>query len=211
LSRIANCPQCGAPIKFAWADAIQVACPYCQSVLVRNDVSLTRLGNISHVKPDASPIQILTEGTYNNRSFQVVGRLQYGYQRGTWNEWHLVFNDGQSGWLSDAQLEYAVSFLRTGVALPDRAVRPFTLSLGHESLEATTETVADYIGMEGELPFVYQNTEQVTFLDFRNSSSRFATVDYSEDPPLLFVGESVLFESLKLKNLREFEGWRLGE
>ena len=43
----------------------------------------------------------------------VAGRIVYEYDDGGWNEWHLVFADGASGWLSDAQAEYAVSTLVT--------------------------------------------------------------------------------------------------
>jgi hypothetical protein len=32
-------------------------------------------------------------------------------------------------------------------------------------------------------------------------------VDYSEEPPLLFLGQFVDFGSLQMKNLKEFEGW----
>ena len=59
----------------------------------------------------ASPIQIGTEGVYATKPFVVVGRIIYEYEQGGWNEWHIVFNDGTSGWLSDAQLEYVISFL----------------------------------------------------------------------------------------------------
>jgi hypothetical protein len=41
----------------------------------------------------------------------------------------------------------------------------------------------------------------------RTGDGRFATIDYSEDPPLLFTGEAVEFDDLKLRSLREFEGW----
>ena len=61
---------------------------------------------------DPSPIQIGTEGIYRNKPFVVIGRILYEYDQGGWNEWHLMFNDGTSGWLSDASPEYAVSFLR---------------------------------------------------------------------------------------------------
>jgi len=48
----------------------------------------------------------------------------------------------------------------------------------------------------------------VAFADLRTSDGRFATIDYSEDPPLLFMGRAVEFDELRLKNVREFEGWR---
>jgi hypothetical protein len=38
-------------------------------------------------------------------------------------------------------------------------------------------------------------------------TARFATVDYSESPPLFFTGEFVDFDALALAGLREFDGW----
>ena len=45
------------------------------------------------------------------------------------------------------------------------------------------------------------------FVDLETTDGRFATIDYSEAEPLLFLGETVEFEDLQLKNLRHFEGW----
>jgi len=41
----------------------------------------------------------------------------------------------------------------------------------------------------------------------RSPSGKFATIDYSDEKPVLYLGEMVEFESLALKNLRNFEGW----
>ena len=62
--------------------------------------------------------------------------------------------------------------------------------------------------MEGELPFVYWDKSDVLFADLRTTDGRFATIDYSDQKPLLFLGEAVDFDALRLKNLREFEGWK---
>jgi hypothetical protein len=35
----------------------------------------------------------------------------------------------------------------------------------------------------------------------------FATLDFSEQPCLLFLGKFVEFEELRLNNLKRFEGW----
>jgi hypothetical protein len=40
-----------------------------------------------------------------------------------------------------------------------------------------------------------------------SETGKFATLDYSDDPPTLYLGESVAFDGLRLKNLRSFEGW----
>ena len=35
----------------------------------------------------------------------------------------------------------------------------------------------------------------------------FATIDYSETPPLVFIGEYMEFDDLHFSNLRQFDGW----
>jgi hypothetical protein len=208
--RQANCPSCGAPVQFRWSSAVQTVCPFCRSILVRDDLDLKNVGQVADLPPDPSPIQLLTEGVYKGKGFQVVGRILYEYEQGGWNEWHIVFSDGASGWLSDAQLQYAVSFRSGGgEPLPPSAqVGAGTrLRLQETEYEVSTMTLAMYKGVEGELPFPYFGKTDMIFADLRTSGRSFGTLDYSEEPPLLFLGEWVEFEDLNLKNLRQFEGW----
>ncbi len=117
-----SCPSCGAPVRFRWSGAVQTVCTYCSSVLVRHDLDLEAVGKKSSPPPTTSPVQLGTRGRFRDRPFTVVGRIAYEYERGGWSEWHLVFGDGSSGWLSDAQAEYAVSFLAADAGpLPPRA------------------------------------------------------------------------------------------
>jgi hypothetical protein len=204
---VSNCPNCGAPIKFLWSSAVQTTCEFCKSILVRNDLDLQKVGEVADLPPDSSPIQIGTEGQYNNKAFTAVGRIIYDWEQGSWNEWHIVFNDGTSGWLSDAQLEYDVSFLANGQppATPPGPGAKFTFN--NTQYEVTVNTLAHYRGVQGELPFQYWDKGDVSFVDLRSRDGKFATIDYSENPPILYLGEPVPFDRLKLKNLREFEGW----
>ena len=148
-----------------------------------------------------------TEGVYGKRSFVVTGRIIYEYDQGNWNEWHFVTNDGASGWLSDAQLNYAVSFPAQGQKLPRECKIGQQYTWNNQAYVVNTITKAHYRGVEGELPFQYWDKSDVVFIDLMSHTEKFATIDYSEDPPLLFLGETVEFENLKLQNLRSFEGW----
>lgn len=210
MSRSANCPSCGAPVTFLWSSAVQTACPFCHSILVRHDVDLERVGEVADLPQDASPIQLMTAGVFDNRNFQVVGRLVYEWDQGRWNEWHLAFNDGESGWLSDAQLQYAVSFqVQPPAPLPEpesiRRGMAFNWTNGPYLL--THITSARYIGFEGDLPFTTTDHQSMKFADLRTPLGRFGTIDYSEHPPLLYLGREVTFAELKLQNVRQFEGW----
>jgi hypothetical protein len=206
----ANCPSCGAPVKFLWSSAVQTTCEFCHSILVRTDVDLKKVGEVADLPADASPIQIGTEGVYQNKSFVVVGRIIYEYEQGGWNEWHIIFNDGSSGWLSDAQLEYDLSWASkppTPLPTADSIRQGQTFQWNSKTFQVTSHTSAHYKGVQGELPFQYSDKSDVLFADLRTTSSDFGTIDYSENPPLLFLGRAVEFEDLHLKNLRDFEGW----
>jgi hypothetical protein len=205
----ANCPNCGAPISFRWSSAVQTTCEFCRSILVRHDVNLEKVGVVADLPPDPSPIQLGTEGVWNNKPFVVVGRIIYQYEQGRWNEWHLIFNDGTSGWLSDAQLEYAISFLSPRQSLPPVNIARVGKDFQWDKLAyiVTSDTKAHYVGVQGELPFEYWDKSDVHFVDLRTWDGRFGTLDYSEEPPLLFLGYALEFEDLKLTNIKQFEGW----
>lgn len=209
--RQANCPNCGAPVRFRWSGAVQTTCEFCHSILVRTDVDLKKVGQVADLPPDSSPIQIGTEGQFQNKAFVVVGRILYEYEQGGWNEWHVVYNDGKSGWLADAQLEYDLSFwTQPPTPLPpaNQVTTDNVFEWDGRTYQATSITRAHYRGVEGELPFEYWDKRDLMFVDLRTTGGDFATIDYSEDPPLLFMGRPVEFDDLHFKNLREFEGWK---
>jgi len=205
-----RCPNCSAPIQFRWSSAVQTVCESCRSVVVRHDLDLDAIGEVSDLPPDGSPIQLGTEGRLDDRPFTVIGRIVYEHDDGGWNEWHLAFADGSSGWLSDAQAEYAVSTL---VAPPSPLPAQDALKVGYEYtwqdrvLRVTTLTRARYTGVEGELPFEYWGKTEILFADLRGHDQTFATIDYSETTPLLFVGRFVDYDDLSLRNVRAFAGW----
>ncbi len=206
----ANCPNCGAQIQFRWSSAVQTVCTFCHSILVRSDLDLKKVGVVADLPPDPSPISLWTEGIYRGKSFQVLGRILYEWEGGGWNEWHLVFSDGSSGWLSDAQLQYAVSFLVAAPAsIPPAAqmYRGQQFEFNQITYEVATVTRASYKGVEGELPFPFYGKSDMLFADLRTTGKAFGTIDYSDASPSLFLGEWVEFEELQLKNLKQFEGW----
>jgi hypothetical protein len=204
-----TCPNCGAKIVFRWSSSVQTVCEYCKSILVRTDVDLQKVGQVADLPPDSSPIQIGTEGTYNHKGFVTIGRIIYEYELGSWNEWHLMLNDGTSGWLSDAQDEYAVSFAAPGRKLPEASECQVGQSFvwDNQHYDVTTLTTAHYRGVQGELPFQYWDKNEVTFVDLRSQTGKLATIDYSDKAPALYLGQMVEFDDLALKNLRTFEGW----
>jgi hypothetical protein len=208
--RTTACPNCGASIRFLWAQAVQTTCMYCKAVLVRRDLDLETVGLQADFPETGSPIQLGTEGKWRDQSFLVVGRLAYRWDRGRWNEWHCRMADGRSAWLSDAQLEYAMSeAVEPDATLP----RTHEIRVGARYLwfdreyEVATITQASYLGTEGDLPFTSTERGTQRFVDLQAADGAFATLDFADSPPTLYLGEYCDFESLQFKHLREFEGW----
>lgn len=213
-ARTAACPNCGATIEFRWSGAVQSICPYCKAVLVRRDVDLEKVGMVSDLPPTSSPIQLGTEGKWKNEPFTAVGRIVYAYERGGWNEWYLRMASGESAWLSDAQGELAVSTpAHDAVELPP----PSELAVGQSYaidgilFHVASLTRARYAGVEGELPFESWDRQEALFADLdtegRSAELRFATIDFSDLPPAVYVGTYVELDDLAPRNLRRFEGW----
>ena len=205
MALTASCPSCGAPVVFKSASSILAVCDYCQSTLVRHDQALEDIGKMASLVEDRSPLQLGAEGSYKGVHFALIGRIQVKYGQGTWNEWHLLFDDMRTGWLSEAGGEYVLTFARY---VEDRLPEVSELKVGQRFVLASqTWTVsnienAECIAGQGELPFKVGAGYPVVAVDLRNSAN-FATLDYSETPPLFFIGEAVDFKSLKMSNLRE--------
>ena len=103
----------------------------------------------------------------------------------------------------------AISFRVSAPQLPppEQATLGRTFVWNGIRFVVTSRTLAHYAGVEGELPFEYWDKTDVTFVDLRSERQDFATLDYSDDTPALYIGQSVDFDALRLRNVRKFEGW----
>ena len=212
MIKVANCPSCGAAISFQSAVSILTVCAYCKSTLIRHDLELENIGKMAELLPDPSPIQLGAEGVYRKVRFTVVGRIQLRYGQGLWNEWYLLFENQRGGWLGETLGNYAVTFL----IQPPEPLPPFSelragqnVPLKGRAFQVTNIESARCIAGEGELPIRVGPGYDAPVVDLQAGGNVFATLDYSEDPPLVFVGEQVRFDDLKLTRLREAKpaGW----
>lgn len=205
-----NCPACGASVIFQSPASILAVCEYCASTLVRQDKNLEDIGKMAELQRDGSPLQLRAEGRYRGQHFTVIGRIQLRYENGLWNEWYLLFDDFRDGWMGETEGTYAISFLaKVGEALPRlEDLRPgASVTLRGQPYEVTNLEKATCLAGEGELPASIAPGYSATVVDLAGDGNRFATLDYSEDPPLAFLGEYVEFEQLHFSGLREINGW----
>jgi len=210
MKKEVHCPSCGAAVVFQSAASIMAVCAYCSSSLVRHDLDLENIGKMAQLQADGSPLQLRAEGRFQGEPFTVVGRIQLRFEKGLWNEWHLLFDDQRSGWLGESAGIYAVSFLaEVGEEIPKfEELQPGgSVILKKESYEVTNVEKAFCVGGQGELPFQIGPGYEAPVADLAGPGKQFATLDYSEEPPLVYMGEYVEFEELHFSGLKEIDGW----
>ena len=183
---------------------------------MRSDASdaLEDIGKVSNLVPDASPIQIDARGEAFGAHFTVLGRLQVEHATGFWNEWYLEWADKRVGWLGEALGQYYVTF-PNDPKQPDQ-VPPFEevsvgdkITVGGLRYTVTEKRTARATGTEGETPFAVGSGYELPYVDLRRADNGFATIDYSEEPPLTFTGRCLGWKELNMRGFRRFDGWRV--
>jgi len=187
---VANCPSCGGPINFSIGSSVVVVCDYCRSVVARTDVALQDLGKVAALVDTGSPLRRDLPGKYHGVGYRIVGRTQMRHEMGgIWDEWYAAFDDGRWGWLAEAMGKYYLTFSTSAAGLP-----PFDrLALGQNIGGMVVQEIgtATLLSGEGEIPWRVEPGSTYDYADLSGGENRFATIDYSEEKPLLFKGEEI--------------------
>jgi hypothetical protein len=201
----AACPNCGAPVDFRSAASAFAVCSFCRSTLVREGEALRKIGESAELFDDHSPLQLGAGGSYQGSGFTLVGRLQYRYKDGTWNEWHALFDTGRSGWLSEDNGRYVMAFdaALDGAAPTAEQLRPGAQQIvSGQPWTVASVTAAKLIAAQGELPFKPNTERGFVVADLRSTRDEVGTLDYSDPAaPHWSVGRSVAIGELAMRGL----------
>ena len=208
----APCPGCGAPVAFQSAQSTHAVCGYCQSTVVRDGEVLRRLGKMAELFDDHSLLQLGAAGRLDGRPFTLVGRLQYQYAGGTWTEWHALFDDGDTGCLSEDNGAYVFTrpVTATGAWPAADSFRVgATVSLqGRRWGVASAQSVA-LRAAEGELPRLPPLGQPFTVVELRSQGdgpAQVLSLDYGSEPPGASAGQAVTLEGLQMTGLKAESG-----
>lgn len=206
-----SCPSCGASVEFKSKASVFAVCSFCKSTLVRQDMNLEKIGEMSDLQDDLTPLQIGTAGMYEGKSFDLVGRMQVSYPDGYWNEWYALFNDSQTGWLAEAQGFYAMCFQTELPEVPDKDGLAPGLLVKFGTVVLEVEDIRDVkcTFSEGELPINAVEGRRSTSVDFAGRNNHMATIEYAKNETRIFQGSYKDFDELKFRNLRYIDGWKL--
>lgn len=200
----AACPNCGAPVEFASAASASAVCGYCHSTLLRDGDTLKRIGHSAEIFDDYSPLQLGATGRWAGQGFAVVGRLQRGSELGNWNEWHLLFEAGDTpriAWLSEDNGQFVLSLeAPLQEAPPEAPAVGLPLTLAGQRWQVAAVVEAALRAAEGELPRPPQAGRVV---ELRNAQGEVGTLEYRKgEPPVWSIGRAVQLAELALQGLR---------
>ena len=203
----AACPNCGAPVEFRSAASAFAVCSFCRSSIVRDGAALRRIGQSAELFDDHSPLQLGAAGRFHGEPFTLVGRLQIAYAEGTWNEWHALFDNGRSGWLSEDNGAYVFAFdapLTAAVPAPADLRAGLAVAVAGQPWSVASVTRAKLLAAQGELPAKPSLEQDFVVADLRNTRGEVGTLDYSAPAaPTWSVGRSVALSELALTGLAQ--------
>lgn len=201
----APCPGCGAPVEFRSAQSTHAICGYCQSTVLRQGETLSRIGKMAELFDDHSPLQLQASGSWNKQAFTLVGRLQYKYGEGTWTEWHAVLVDGSSAYLSEDNGAYVFS---TPLAAQRDLPTADTFRVGSNITTAgkvfsvASNNLVALMSAQGELPHLPELGKSFAMVELRSADGAVLSLDYSSQPATASIGQAVLLDDLKLTGLQ---------
>ena len=208
----AACPNCGAPVDFRSAASAFAVCSFCKSTIVREGDALRRIGQSAELFDDHSPLQLGAAGTYQGSAFTLVGRLQYRYADGTWNEWHALFDEaaGKTAWLSEDNGRYVFAFdAPLDIAVPPNvAMKPGAqYIINGQGWSVASVTPTRLIAAQGELPYKPNLDRGFLVCDLRSTRGEVGTLDYADPAkPRWSIGRSVAISELAMTGLAEGGG-----
>jgi len=203
MSILASCPSCGAALSFRPGTMVAV-CAYCKALAARKDRDTALLGKVADLVDTGSPLGLGASGTYTGRSFTLAGRVQLKHPLGgVWDEWYLALDDGRWGWLAEAQGRFYLTFTQDphGTLPSAGSLQAGGLAdLGPAGLWTVGEiSEATLHSAEGEIPWAVEPGATYRFADLSGRNGAFATLDYSEEPPLFFLGREIPLADLRIQ------------
>jgi len=208
----ANCPSCAAPVEFKAGSTIVLVCPFCRSAIARTDRGLQDLGKVAEIVESESPLKIGLKGTFKDTRFELTGRAQLRHELGGfWDEWYATFSNGWVGWLAEAQGNFYLTFyqpLPPGATIPsfdDIQVGQSLTAISNAPFTVIEKGVATSVAADGEIPYQLTPNEQSSYADLSGRDKAFGTIDYSMDPPWVFIGQQVTLADIGLASARPAE------
>lgn len=182
---------------------------------VQSEDALKEVGKTAALVEDGSPLQLGASGTIDGKTFSIIGRIQYNFGLGFWNEWYINMAEDAGGpaWLGEANGMYFYTRQKKDAVIVSDLKFADVEAGGGQPIDGKIFYVKDIqsskvVSGEGELPFPFESEYEAPVVDLVHEDGTFATLDFSETPPLVFIGRAMRFQDLHLARLRSVYGFK---
>jgi hypothetical protein len=108
ITGLQTCPECKRTITIKSYATNVIICPHCYAPVQKLERYLKERINLVIAKDDLTPIQIGTHGKWNDKMFEIIGRVRCVYSEGFTNNWTMLFDDDTIMMLVEDCGEFAV-------------------------------------------------------------------------------------------------------
>ncbi len=187
-------------VEFTAGSAQVVVCGHCSTVVARKGASFEDHGKIGRIVPTDSPLQLGADGRYARQAYRIVGHLQKDHGAGPWDEWYVEFSDGRTGWISESEGAFHLSFeagVEEDLALED--LHPGErLHLRNKAWVIEERGHGKVVAAEGQLPSDVDPTQDSYYVDATGPKGAFLTLDFGtrRHSPEVSIGQALELEQL---------------
>lgn len=188
-----RCPSCGAPLVIRNRFVRMITCDFCENISLVTDDGLDPTGRQAALHEQSRLLFLDALGEIEGRAFRVVGRLRYQTDTVYWDEWLLVFDDGEPGWLAEDEGTYKLYYKEA----VDENAPPFhavgvgmELELDGGSAFVTEIGEAMVSGGEGQLAFPVVPGQRVDYVD-AVAGDQIVSLEYHGDHVEMSVGREL--------------------
>jgi Domain of unknown function (DUF4178) len=183
-----TCPSCGAlqNVKFKYTKFM--VCEYCRSALFMEDDGVRNAGKMSEIADLPSLLQLGIPFKYATATYIPLGRVQYDFGRGCWDEWWCMDNTGQGTWISvdegDIALEQRIEITEGLPGFDELKVGDQVVLRSYKktfNVTVVEKQRCKMVGAEGELPFPIIPGEEYNYIDFSGADKMILTAEYFGD------------------------------
>ena len=200
-----GCPSCGAEIPYDTRFAVLTVCEYCNTAVIFDEKAAEIAGKMSVLAKPAGPLFVGASGSLKDgTSFQVIGRVRYGYENGFWDEWYLQHEDFSTSWLTEDEKRFMHEHPMTLEVDPNalKSMSPGqNIELNNIKFSIREKGNATCEGGEGQLPFRIITGEQVPFFDLVSGEGHTATIEIEPDGVVkFFQGNPLQYNDIQVDN-----------
>lgn len=166
-----KCPSCGAGHTLNNPGISTIVCDYCRTTIYL-EADVLRAGVKSVVGEPRSALAVGRSGTVEGRPFHIVGRVQFDWDGGRWDEWYATDSAGRTWWIVEDEKTYSVEQPTLGLDVPADIALGTRLELDGSRFEVDEIGTARCVGGEGQLPRTFLPGETYQYFDATEIGSK---------------------------------------